>query len=37
MKNEFEKILNPALEKYDFLNLQTKEFVKIGIANSMLK
>ncbi len=37
MKNEFEKVLNPALDKYDFLDPQTKEFIKIGIANSMMK
>lgn len=37
MKNEIEKVLEGALKKYDFLDAQTKNFVKIWIVNSMLK
>lgn len=37
MKNEFDKIIDKVLGKYDFLDNQTKNFVKLGIANSMLK
>jgi hypothetical protein len=29
MKDEVEKVLDKALEKYDFLDPQTKNFVKI--------
>lgn len=37
MKNEVEKVLDWALKKYDFLDAQSKNFVKIWIVNSMLK
>lgn len=37
MKNEFDKIIDKVLGKYDFLDNQTKNFVKLGIVNSMLK
>lgn len=37
MKNLIEKVLDEALKKYDFLDTQSKELVKIGIINSMIK
>lgn len=37
MKNLIEKVLDEALKKYDFLDTQSKELVKIGLINSMIK
>lgn len=37
LKGKIESALDWALKKYDFLDKQTKEFVKIWIVNSMLK
>lgn len=36
LKEQFDKILNPILDKYDFLDKQTKNFVKLWIINSIL-
>lgn len=37
LKNELDKPLNEALNKYDFLNNQSKEFIKLGFLNSLVK
>lgn len=37
LKKEFDKVLNPILDKYDFLDNQTKNFVKLWISNSLFK
>lgn len=37
LKKEFEKIINPILDKYDYLDIQTKDFIKIWMINSILK
>ena len=37
LKNELDKPLNEALNKYDFLDNQNKEFIKLGFLNSLLK
>ena len=37
LKEQFDKVLNPILDKYDFLDNQTKNFVKLWISNSLFK
>lgn len=37
MKNLIETVLDEAFKKYDFLDIQSKELVKIGLINSMIK
>ena len=37
IKEEFEKVINPVLDKYDFLDERTKNFIKLWFVNSLLK
>lgn len=37
LKEEFEKIISPVLEKYPFLDTQTQNFIKLWMVNAMLK